>query len=283
MSKRLKQNLAAYGMVIPAFLVVMLTVTYPIISAVIQSFQDEKTGAFTLDNYAYFFTEPAQLKNLLFTLFVVFVTVAIAIVVAYLLALYLRFTKSKIAKTIGTLYLVPRFVPAMCAVYAMITIIRDSGLINRIGLLFGMDIKLGMMYHASGIITMNLWFNIPFAAMMITAGLGAIPDSIIEGARDVGAGKFKTFTSMILPLSIKDVIIAATFVFMTNVGSFTTPYLMGGNSPKMLGIALFDQFNKYLAYNRSAALSVIMFLICSVSAGVYIYTNLKEQDWEKKL
>ena len=282
MSKRLKQNLAAYGMVIPAFLVVMLTVTYPIISAVIQSFQDEKTGEFTLDNYAYFFTEPAQLKNLLFTLFVVFVTVAIAIVVAYLLALYLRFTKSKIAKTIGTLYLVPRFVPAMCAVYAMITIIRDSGLINRIGLLFGMDIKLGMMYHASGITTMNLWFNIPFAAMMITAGLGAIPDSIIEGARDVGAGKFKTFTSMILPLSIKDVIIAATFVFMTNVGSFTTPYLMGGNSPKMLGIALFDQFNKYLAYNRSAALSVIMFLICSVSAGVYIYTNLKEQDWEKQ-
>ena len=137
------------------------------------------------------------------------------------------------------------------------------------------------MYHANGMILMNLWFNLPFAAMMITAGLGAIPDSIIEAARDVGAGKFKVFTSMILPLSLKDVIIAGTFVFMTNVGSFTTPYLMGGNSPKMLGIALFDQFNKYLAYNRSAALSVIMFLLCSVSAGVYIYTNLKEKDWEQ--
>lgn len=281
MSKKAKQNIVAYGLVLPAFLVVMLTVAYPIVAAVIQSFQDEKTGAFTLDNYAYFFTEPAQQQNLLYTLFVVFLTVIIAIVVAYLLALYLRFVHSGFAKAIGTMYLLPRFVPAMCAVYAMITIIRDSGLINRIGLLFGADIKLGMMYHASGIIMMNLWFNIPFAAMMITAGLGAIPDSIIEGARDVGAGKIKTFTSMILPLSLKDVIIAATFVFMTNVGSFTTPYLMGGNSPKMLGIALFDQFNKYLAYNRSAALSVIMFLICSVSAGVYIYTNLKENDWEK--
>ena len=138
-----------------------------------------------------------------------------------------------------------------------------------------------MMYHASGIITMNLWFNIPFAALMITAGLGAIPDSIIEGARDVGAGKFKVLTSMIFPLSAKDVVVASTFVFMSNVGSFTTPYLMGGNHPKMLGIALFDQFNKYLAYNRSAALSVIMFLICSVSAFVYVYTNLKEKEWEK--
>ena len=64
MSKTLKQKLVAYALVLPAFLVVMLTVAYPIVSAVIQSFQDEKTGAFTLDNYAYFFTEPAQRMNI---------------------------------------------------------------------------------------------------------------------------------------------------------------------------------------------------------------------------
>ena len=282
MSKNLKEKLAAYGMVLPAFLVVMLTVAYPIVSAVIQSFQDGSTGGFTLANYAYFFTDEIQRMNLLYTLYIVFVTVVVAIVVAYLLALYLRFVKSKISRTIGMLYLLPRFVPAMCAVYAMITIIRDTGMINRLGQIFGVNINLGMMYHASGIITMNLWFNIPFAAMMIAAGLGGIPDSIIEAAEDVGAGKLTIFAKMILPLSIKDVVVAATFVFMSNVSSFTTPYLMGGNAPKMLGIALFDQFNRYLDYNRSAALSVIMFLICSVSAGVYIYTNLKENDWEKQ-
>ena len=281
MSKNLKQKLVAYGMVLPAFLVVMLTVAYPIVSAVIQSFQDGSTGEFTMDNYSYFFTDTAQRNNLLYTLYIVVVTVVVAIVVAYLLALYLRFVNSKISRAIGMLYLLPRFVPAMCAVYAMITIIRDTGMINRIGHLFGVNINLGMMYHASGIITMNLWFNIPFAAMMIAAGLGGIPNSIVEAASDVGAGKLRIFRSMILPLSIKDVIVAATFVFMSNVSSFTTPYLMGGNAPKMLGIVLFDEFNRYLDYNRSAALSVIMFLICSVSAGVYIYTNLKENDWEK--
>lgn len=281
MSNHVKEKLAAYGMVLPAFLVVMLTVAYPIVSAVIQSFQDGATGEFTLANYTYFFTDEAQRNNLLYTLYIVIVTVVVAIVVAYLLALYLRFVKSKISRLIGMLYLLPRFVPAMCAVYAMITIIRDTGLVNRIGQIFGVNINLGMMYHASGIITMNLWFNIPFAAMMIAAGLGGIPDSIIEAAEDVGAGKLKIFRTMILPLSVKDVVVAATFVFMSNVSSFTTPYLMGGNSPKMLGIALFDQFNRYLDYNRSAALSVIMFLLCSASAVVYIYTNLKENDWEK--
>ena len=48
MKNKKKGLLAAYGMVLPAFLVVMLTVAYPIVSAVIQSFQDENTGAFTL-------------------------------------------------------------------------------------------------------------------------------------------------------------------------------------------------------------------------------------------
>mgnify|MGYP005795287031 CR=1 FL=1 len=281
MSKTLKERLMAYGFVLPAFIIVMLVVAYPIISAVIKSFTDSSTGTFTLSNYTYFFTEPAQFKNLMYTLGVVFATVIIAIVFAYLLSLYLRFVKSPISRLIGNLYLLPRFVPSLCAVYAMITIIRDSGVINRIAMLFGMEVELGLMYHASGLIIMNLWFNIPFAALLITAGLGTIPDSIIEASYDVGAGKLKTFVKMILPLSVKDVVIAGTFVFMSNVGAFTTPYLMGGNSPKMLGIALFDQFNKYLNYERAAALSVIMFIICSVSALVYIYTNLHENDWEK--
>ena len=279
-AKERNRMLIGYALALPAFLTVMLTVAYPIVSNVIMSFQDEGTGAFTLDNYKYFFTTPAQLKNIGFTLYIVVMTVVLAVVIAYLLALYLRFIKSPISKAIGTLYLLPRFIPGLVAVYAMITIIRDSGVINRISLLFGYDFKPALMYHASGMIMMNLWFNIPFAALMITAGLGAIPDSVIESARDVGASKLRVFRSIILPLSVKDVVIAGTFVFMSNVGSFTTPYLMGGNSPKMLAIALFDQFNKYLNYNRAAALSVIMFLICSVSAGVYIYPNLKENEWE---
>jgi putative spermidine/putrescine transport system permease protein len=281
MSKKFKRMLAAYGLVLPSFLVVMAVVAWPILTAVKTSFTDADTGGFTFDNYKYFFTTPKEIKNILFTLYVVIITVVLAILIAYILALYLRFTKSRISHVIGTLYLLPRFIPSLVAVYAMITVIRDSGLINRFSQLLGGDFKPGLMYHANGMILMNLWFNIPFAALMITAGLGAIPDSMIESARDVGAGRLRVLRSMILPLSVKDVVVAATFVFMSNVGAFTTPYLMGGNYPKMLGIVLFDQFNKYLRYERAAAISVIMFLICSVSAAVYIYTNLKEKEWEK--
>jgi len=274
--------IAAYGLTLPAFMVVMLVVAYPILNSVMRSFRDRSTGAFTLEHYAYFFLRPIERASIFFTLSVVVATVLISMTLSYLLAMYLRFTKSKTSRLIGALYLIPRFIPGLVAIYAIMIIIRDTGLINRISHLFGGNVKIGFMFDPKGVVLMNVWFNIPFAALIITSGLSGIPDSVIEGARDIGAGKWKVFTAMILPLSIKDVFIAATFVFMGNIGSFTTPFFMlGATNPTMLGISLYRQFNAYMDYEKAAALSVIMFLMCSVSAGVYIYTNLKEKDWQK--
>jgi len=137
------------------------------------------------------------------------------------------------------------------------------------------------MYNARGITMMNLWFNIPFATMIIVASLSGIPNSVIESARDVGAKKLNVFFKMILPLSYRDVLIAMTFVFMSNVSAFTTPYVIGGNNPIMLGVYLRKQFSEYSNYELAAALSVVMFLFSSFSAVIYIYTNLKEKEWEK--
>lgn len=235
----------------------------------------------TLDHYLYFLTDPIQLGNIMYTLQIVVVTVLITLIISYLLALYLRFSKSRLSKLVGTLTLIPRFIPGLVAVYAMILMIRDSGVINRIGLLFDQEWLPGMMYNAQGITLMNVWFNIPFSALIIYSGLTGIQDSLIDSARDVGASSWQIFRKMILPLSYRDALVASTFVFMGNVGSFTTPFLMGGNNPRMLGIVLYDQFNSYMNYERAAALSVIMFIICSISAGVYIYTNMKQNAWEK--
>ncbi len=280
MKKKSKSKLLPYLFVFPSFAVVMLIVAYPIANSIFLSFTVPGMSGFTLDNYKFVFTDPNMLLSLRYTLTVAGVTVLLVMVLGYALALFLRFNKSKVSRIIGTMYLIPRFIPSMVAIYAMINIVRDSGVLNRISQLFGENWKPGLMYNIKGLIVMNLWFNIPFAALIIASALGGIPDSIIEGARDVGATKWQVFTKMILPLSYKDVLIAATFTFMSNVASYSTPYLMGPNSPKMLSISLFSQFNYYRSDERAAALSVVMFLICSISALVYIYTNLKETRWE---
>lgn len=272
-------KLFPYLCILPATLLMCFVIVYPVLQSILQSFQLEN-GGYGWDNYIYFFTDPIERENMIYTLEVVIATVVIAIVVSYFLAIYLRFSHSKISKLISKLYLLPRFIPSLVAVNGMITIIRDSGLINRLSQLVGLNIKLGLMYNGKGITMMNLWFNIPFATMLLAASMSKINDSTIEAARDVGASKMRILKDMIFPLTYRDMFVAATFVFMSNISSFTTPYLMDGTHPQMLGIELYNQFNN-MHYEAAAALSVIMFLFSALSASVYVYTNMKEASWEK--
>lgn len=279
MERKKFKKAVPYLLILPSLLTMAVVVLYPVSASLLRSLQLEE-GGYGFDHYLYFFTDPIQKKNMIYTLKIVITTVGLALFIAYFLALYLRFSKTRVSRLVGRLYLFPRFIPGLVAVNGMITIIRDSGLLNRISQLFGMDFKPGFMYDWKGVVLMNLWFNIPFAAMLLAAALSKIKDPVIEAARDAGADRFKILVRMILPLTYREIFVAGTFVFMSNLSSFTTPYLMDGNSPQMLGISLYTQFNNG-HYEKAAALSVIMFLLSAVSAAVYVCTNLKESDWEK--
>lgn len=279
MDRAKKFNILPYLMLLPSVLIMAVVVIYPILSCVADSFVEENGSQYGLGNYTYFFQDPAQLNNILYTLKIVILTVVFSITVAYFLAIYLRFSNTAVSRMIGRLYMVPRFVPGLVAVNSIITFIRDSGFLNRVSHQFGADWKLGLMYNESGIILMNIWFNIPFATMILAASLANINDSEIEAARDVGAGRARILTKMILPLTYKDLFVTATFVFMSNISSFTTPYLMGTAYPSMMGVSLYTLYNNQ-HYGLAAALSVIMFLLSSISAVVYIYVNMREDKWE---
>ena len=279
--RKWKQKLFGLLLVLPSFFVICILVVYPIGRSVALSFTDPATGAFSFINYHQIFTEKFMVGNIKYTLVIVAFTVLITAVVSYLLALYLSFTDSWFSRAISKLYLIPRFIPTIVAVYAIMNVVKDTGAINRIVLaLTGINFKPSLMYTQKGIILANVWFNIPFSTMLISAALQGIPRSIIESARDVGAGKLRVFFNMILPLSLNDFLIAITFVFMGNVASFTTPYLMGSRAPMMLGVALQQEFASFRNMERSAAISVFLFLLSSLMGGFYIYKSLKANKWD---
>jgi ABC-type spermidine/putrescine transport system permease subunit I len=279
--RKWKHKLFGLMLVLPSFFVICILVVYPIGRSVALSFTDPATGAFSFINYHQIFTERFMVGNITYTLVIVAFTVLITAVVSYLLALYLSFTDSWFSRAISKLYLIPRFIPTIVAVYAIMNVVKDTGAINRIVLaLTGLNFKPSLMYTQKGIILASVWFNIPFSTMLISAALQGIPRSIIESARDVGAGKLRVFLNMILPLSLNDFLIAITFVFMGNVASFTTPYLMGSRAPMMLGVALQQEFASFRNMERSAAISVFLFLLSSLMGGFYIYKSLKANKWD---
>ena len=141
MANQKKHRWLPYLMVLPAFSIMVLVVVFPIVNTVARSFRTTD-GRFTLDNYAYFFTSAEALQSLLFTLAEALTVMALSVVLSFLLALYLRFSKSPVSRALGKLYLLPRFIPGIAAVYAVMNVIKDSGSINRIAAAFGVDLAL---------------------------------------------------------------------------------------------------------------------------------------------
>lgn len=264
-------------MVIPSFLILLLVVVIPIVLAVLESFKEDDTGVFTLSNYTFLFTDDFMLRNIGFTLSLTVVSMVIVIFVSYLLAMYLRFNQGTVADWIRRLYFIPMFIPSVIGTYGIISMYSNHGWLARFVLLAGGDYFPKIIYSYSGIVLANLWFNIPFTTMMLSSALAGIPNSIVESAKDVGAGRLQILVRFIIPLSYKTMLVSMTFVFMGIIGSFTAPFLIGPNAPQVLGVAMEQMFGVYKEIGRTSATAVFMFLLCSFMGYFYIRSMIREE------
>lgn len=271
-----KRSALGLAMVIPSFLLLLFMIVVPIATSIRESLTGSD-GAFTWDNYKYLFTDPGMKANILYTLNLTVVSSVIVLVIAYMLAVFLRFSTGRLAGWIEKLYYIPMFIPSVIATYGMINMYGNHGWLARILLLFTDAPFMKILYDYKGLLLANLWFNIPFATMMLSSALSGVPNSVIESAKDIGAGKMQIFFRIIFPMTFKSMLVAATFVVMGVIGSFTAPFLIGPNAPQVLGVAMQQQFSVYYETGIASACAVFMFAICSLVGYFYIRNMMKEE------
>lgn len=269
-----KQNLLGIAMVLPSFVSLFILVIWPVCISIKQSFLNEE-NQFTWDNYKYVLTDPMMVNNFKYTMIVTLISCVLVLMISYALAAYLRFSNSWFSKVISRLYFIPMFIPGIIAIYGFINMYRDNGWIARF---IGSENMPSFVYDIKGLILMNLWFNIPFTTMLLLSALSAIPSSVIESARDVGAKKLTIFFKFILPLSYNTLLVALTFAFMGIVGSFTAPYLIDKNAPQMLGVSMQQHFSVYHELGQSSSIAVILFLMCAAVGFIYIKNMMKNES-----
>jgi putative spermidine/putrescine transport system permease protein len=275
MTKSVKQGIFGLLLVIPSFLILCFVVIIPIILAIIESFKGAN-GEYSLEHYIYLFTDKVMTQNIIFTLKLTVISVIIVLIIGYALAVYMRFSGGTVVKWIKKMYMIPMFIPSVIASYGIINMYGNHGWLARILTLLGSDAFPRIIFDYKGIILANLWFNIPFTTMLLSSALSGIPNAIIESAKDIGANRLQIFFKFILPLSYQTMWVAVTFIFMGIIGGFTAPYLIGPNSPQVLGVAMQQIFSVYQETELASANAVFMFLLCSFMGYFYIRTMIKD-------
>ncbi|UPK41513.1 ABC transporter permease [Paenibacillus pabuli] len=275
MSKEARQSITGLAMVLPSFAILLIVVIIPIVQSFIMSLSNG-SGGYDLSRYTYLFTDKGMRSNIVFTLRVTAITCVAVILISYTLAIYMRFNQGAIVNLIRKTYMIPLFIPGVIATYGLLNLLGNHGWLARMLEVVGITLP-RIIFDEKGIIIANLWFNIPFTTMLLSSALSGIPSSVIESAKDVGVGRLTLFTRFIFPLSYKTFLVALTFVFMGVIGSFTAPYLIGANSPQMLGVSMQQVFSVFQEREQAAAIAFFSFLLCSVLGAFYIRSMAEEE------
>ncbi|HET7379362.1 MAG TPA: ABC transporter permease subunit [Gaiellales bacterium] len=256
---------------LPPLLLLVFLIVLPAITAIIDTLTpDPAVRGLTPEVYRRLLASRFVRSDIIFTVTVTVVSVAVTFGLSYPLALYLRFARGRLPALLSVLFTIPLFVPVVIASFAMITFLVNHGLISTVLYRLGIERFPSLVYNATGIVLTEVWASIPFAVLILGAGLQAIDDALIDGARDVGAGPVRTFGSIILPLNVTPTMIALTLLFINVFGSFTIPYLVGGNAPQMLGVTMTNYLTQYLRRTEAVTMAVMAFAISAVVGAVYV-------------
>jgi putative spermidine/putrescine transport system permease protein len=266
-----REGALGLALVLPPFLLLVFLIVLPAITAIVDTLRpDPAVPGLSPAIYASLLSSRIVRSDIGFSITVTFVSVAVTFGLSYPLALYLRFARGRLPGLLAVLFTIPLFVPVVIASFAMITFLVNHGLVSTVLYRLGIERFPPLVYNATGIVLTEVWASIPFAVLILGAGLQAIDDALIDGARDVGAGRLRTFGSIILPLNATPTMIALTLLFINVFGSFTIPYLVGGNAPQMLGVTMTNYLTQYFKRTEAVTMAVMAFAISAVVGAVYV-------------
>src|ERR1051325_8904807 len=285
-SDRFREAALGLAMVAPPIVVLLFLIIFPAIQATTFSLglvpSDNLTFSTgqhlinsatpTLDVYRDLLASPFVRDDLVLTLWISVVSVILVEIVGYILALYVRFSSGRLPQIVRSLYLVPMFVPVVIASYAAITFYVDRGVLAAVLHAFGLPFA-SPAYKPSGVVITQVWYNIPFAVLMLGSGLDGIDQELIESANDVGAGFLTVLWRIVLPMNLVPLLIVLTFTFIGVVGSFTIPFLIGPNAPQMMGVAIQAYFSNYNQPQPAVAMAVLLFAIAAVAGALYVWAT----------
>lgn len=287
-----KQRIKGWALSAPPLIVIAIFIGVPIvygvlytlgytggvndvISMIAQHQHVSSSGGLTIGAWREVFADAQFWQSFFDTVLVTIIATAVVMVLAWLLALYMRFMGGRFSRLVTSLSVVPMFIPVVIASYAVLSFYGTDGFMRTILNALGWHSAPAYGYTVTGIILGSIWVNLPFAVLMVSSGLSSIPESLIESARDVGASAWTRFRSILLPMAMVPTVIAATFTAITILGSFTLPYIVGPSAPNLLGVLMNNTYTAYNKPQQAEVMAIMVFVLASFASVPYLWANFR--------
>jgi N,N'-diacetylchitobiose transport system permease protein len=284
--RRFDSTALPWLLLLPALLVILGLVAYPIISTVWLSFHAGTglgTGPFVgLDHYRSLADDPLFRAALLRTIYFSVFNVAATMLLGLLVALVLDALGGR-GRLLGVIVLLPWAMPRVASGIVWKWMFdAQYGTVNWALNAVGLHQFSGYAWFNSGFTSLVvisgawIWQSVPFIAIALLAGLRSNPQEIIEAARVDGAGYWRQVLRVRLPMlrSLLTVLLVMSTIWAFQAFDYffvmTVP--PGGPDHGTEVLSLLTWLNAFplLQQGRAAAIAVVTFLILAVATLIYV-------------
>ena len=230
---------------------------------------------FTTEHYRRF-AEPLYVTILLRTLAWSFAATLLCLLLGYPVAWVIARSGSwKNLLVFGIV--VPLWSSFLVRTFAMIFLLRESGLINTTLLAMGVVDTPIRLLHTPGAVLAGLVYGfLPFMVLPIYTSLEKLDPTLLEAAEVLGARPVARFWRVVWPLSLPGVAAGCLLTFIPALGSFLTSDLLGGAKYMMIGNLVQNQFTTARNWPFGAAASFVM--MGGVLVAVLGYLRLRDRS-----
>ncbi|WP_433515782.1 ABC transporter permease [Nonomuraea sp. CA-143628] len=241
-------------LILPALIALAVFFLYPLISMVVSAFTDPTPG---LGNFAWFFGEPQNLKVLGRTFTTGLWVTVIALVVSYPYAYAMTLAGPRARAVLTLLVLVPFWTSLMVRTFAWVILLQDTGVINGALQAIGLG-PFSLIRTQTGVVIGMVQLLMPFMVLPLYAVMSGIDRRLLTAAGSLGAHPVKAFVKVYLPLSLPGVSAGCLTVFISALGFYVTPALLGSPTDALISQQIFTQVNGLLKWGRGGAMGVVL-------------------------
>ncbi|MBW6409977.1 ABC transporter permease [Clostridium weizhouense] len=252
-----KTSILAYPYIIWSALFIVI----PLIIVLFFSFTQKinSSYSFSLDNYNKLLN-PQYLYIFKQSLWLAFESTIACLILGYPISYIIAKIDKCKRNFLIMLFILPMWMNFLLRTYAWVPILGKTGLVNLLLRQLGIG-PISFLYNDGAVLLGMVYNFLPFMVLPIYTSLIKMDQDLINAAHDLGAGRIKVFTKIIIPLSIPGMISGITMVFMPSVSTFVISRLLGGGQYMLLGNVIEQQFTTMGDWNLGSAISIIMMII----------------------
>lgn len=243
----------------------------------------EHTLSWTGANYSHAF-EPIYLGIFIKSLIIAIAATCVCLLIGYPVALAVAFAPQKMRMPLLLAITLPFWINILIRTYALVAVFRTRGFLNftlewfwdvgdAILRTIGLDgigeyRPLALLYTNTAVALGVAYVFLPFMILPLYASMERFDRSYLEASLDLGAGHWRTFCKVLLPLTMPGIVSGVMIVFVPALGAFFIADMLGGADSQLIGNVIERQFLGANNWPFGAALSFLLMYLTFAAIAV---------------